>query len=97
MTAPRNLLTAFAAFAFAACATTTTPVVNHTHPASAEAPESQAPPLPRMLGTDAATQRTRELLAKRAAEAKEAEEAEPIDETNIGPTSQKPTGHENHQ
>jgi hypothetical protein len=53
--------------------TTNPPVIDHTHPASAKAAESVTAPMPRMLVSDAATQRTRELLAQRAAEAKAAE------------------------
>jgi hypothetical protein len=78
---------------FAGCAAST-PTIDHTHPASVEAAESATKPLPRMLTTDAATQRTRDLLAQRAAEAKAAE-TEGATETPAAP-SEKKTDHSGH-
>jgi hypothetical protein len=87
---------------------TSAPVIDRTHPASAEAAESATEPMPRMLATDDVTRRTRDLLAQRAAEAKAAES-----ETGTGtpatpggnaidhsghqmPGMKKGAGHENH-
>jgi hypothetical protein len=82
---------------FGACSTSNIAPVDRTHPASTEAPESHSRPLRPMLGGDTATQRTRELLAKRAAEQGAAESETPGDQTNIAPPTSKPSGHEHHQ
>jgi hypothetical protein len=57
-----------------ASCTTSAPLIDHTHPASADAAESVSKPMPRVLAIDDATQRTRELLAERAAEEKAAQD-----------------------
>ena len=53
-------------------------------------------PLPIMLGNDAATVHTHELIAQRAAEEKAAENEPVGNEANIAPGEKKPAGHEHH-
>jgi len=53
-----------------------------THPASTSAAEATTPPARTSLHSDANSQRTRELLAQRDAEAKAAEAEPAVDETN---------------
>jgi hypothetical protein len=92
----------------AGCSTTSTPVIDYTHPASAEAAESATEPMPQMLAIDDVTRRTRDLLAQRAAEAKAAEsetgtgtattpEGGKMDHSGLQmPAVKKGAGHENH-
>ena len=105
-TAPRLVFTVLTLL-LVGCSTST-PVINHAHPASAEAAESATAPMPRMLETDELTRRTRDLLAQRAAEAKAAEsemgagtpatpEGEKMDHSGHQmPGMKKGDGHENH-
>lgn len=106
MNRPRTILSLLPLL-LAGCAGST-PVIDRTHPASVEAAESGTKPLPRMLTTDAATQRTHDLLAQRTAEAK-AVESEGATETPAPPAGKKMdhsghdmpgmkkgAGHENH-
>jgi hypothetical protein len=81
-----------AAFFLGACAKAVIAPVGREHPASTKAPESSTRPLRPMLGADAATQRTRELLAKRAAQQEAAESEAPGNETNIVPKTKTPSG-----
>jgi hypothetical protein len=94
MTHMRPLLLPIAAFALAACSATA-PIVDRSHPGSADAAESVEHPLPRLLGADEHIRRTHELLAQREAQARAAESE---DEANIAaPKSPKPGSHEHHQ
>jgi len=97
MTHTKHLQLSLAALALAACSTTA-PIVDRSHPASSDAAESAERPLPRFLGADEHTRRTRELLAQREAQASAAESEAPGGEASIAaPDSPKSTGHEHHQ
>ena len=93
MTQPRHLLSLLPLL-LVGCAASA-PVMDETHPASTDAAESATEPMPRMLATDAATGRTRDLLAQRAAEAKAAGN-EGGAETPATP-AEKPMDHSGHQ
>ena len=81
-----------------ACTATVLPPIDRAHPASTDAPENSARPLRPMLGEDPATQRTRALLAKRAAEQTAAENESPGNATPIiAPATPNAPDHEHHQ
>jgi hypothetical protein len=94
-----------AALAMSGCAVRNTPVVDARHPASPNAPEARSAPMPRMLGTDAITRRTRELIAARTTEMERPADSPSRGESipaaapsSAAPasTTKKPTGHEHH-
>jgi len=72
------------------------PVVDDTHPASSHAPESRTKSMPRMLAIDEPTQRTRDLLAQRAAQARAAEEASPAESAVIPKPATTPSHEHQH-
>lgn len=106
MTQPRHVLLLLPLL-LVGCAASA-PVIDHSHPASTEAAESATKPMPRMLATDDATKRTRDLLAQRVSEAKAAENeagaeapatpsGKPMDHSGHQmPGMKKGVGHENH-
>ena len=67
-------------------------VLDRTHPASTDAPESATAPARSTLRADENTQRTRELFKQREAQAKAAESEAPADQTYINPNAPKPAG-----
>jgi hypothetical protein len=89
-----RLVCTFLFLLLAGCSTSA-PVINRMHPASAKAAESDTEPMPRMLETDELTRRTNDLLAQRAAEAKAAE-SEMGTETPTTP-GRGATDHSGHQ
>ena len=60
-------------------------VIDSTHPASADAPEASATPIPNSLRPDAATERTQTLLAERQRQAQAEESAAPVDQSDLTP------------
>jgi hypothetical protein len=91
------------AVALAGCVTQPL-VLDASHPASIEASEASSPPARATLRPDADTLRTRELLAQRAQEAKDAEAEAPVDTLNPSPSAPRTApgplkgkdGHEHH-
>ena len=60
-------------------------VIDSTHPASVDAPEASAKPIPNSLRPDAATERTQTLLAERQRQAQAEESAAPVDQSDLTP------------
>lgn len=91
------------AVGLAGCATPPL-VLDASHPASIEASEASSSPARYTLRPDANTLRTRELLAQRAQEAKDAEAETPVDTANPSPSAGRTApgpmkgkdGHEHH-
>jgi hypothetical protein len=80
-------------------------MIDHRHPASTAASESPVAPMPRLLGADEMSRRTKQLIAARAAlleaSPEQHDHAEPAPDTPAKPSDsttppKKPTGHEHH-
>jgi len=103
MTFLNPLILALAAASFVTGCATQPLALDASHPASVGAPEAATAPARSTLRADADTRRTRELLAQREREAKDAESETPVDDLKPSPNvprtapgPMKGKGHENH-